>query len=81
VAHFVGNDEGDAAGLIVFVTEQDDRPALHDTGESLEAGRGQDLKGNHWQTSHPKVSQEIVQADRGPGGMDLATPSQPVDRR
>jgi len=70
----VRDEEGDSARLVVLVAEEDDGMVLDDTGQALEAGRGQHVQGNHGDSTPPEITEKVVERHRPIRGCKLSPP-------
>ena len=81
VRNLVRNDRRNARGLVVVVTENNERPAIHDARQPLEGWSRQRIDVQDGDAARPKVSQYVVELKHGLLSRDRATPLQRISRR
>ena len=81
VGRFVRDEEGGAGGLIVLVSNQDDGAFSHNTGHTLEAGRGEEVERDYGNSELPQVFGDMGQRRSGASACNAFTPKIAVSWR
>jgi hypothetical protein len=78
VAPLVGNEERDPSGIVMAMSQENDRTTIDHAGNSLKTRGGKEIDGNYGYAAVPEVLENMVESNRTSFRSKLLVPRQGI---